>query len=179
MKQTIVLLLSILSFFILSFGGGAFAQGPQGLNVIHVQGNVYMIAGAGANITVQIGPGGVLFVDTGLEANSGKVLTAVRQLSSEPIRYIINTGFRPDHTGGNAAISKAGERLAGGGGSLELIGHDRGSAQIFAVLNALNRMSDAGVKSESLPSDTFATPKKELYVNDEGIQIIHEPAANT
>src|SRR5207244_3746710 len=61
------------------------------LEILHVRGNVYMLLGAGGNITVLKGSEGVLMVDTGTAAMSAKVLAAVRSLEKEPIRYIVNT----------------------------------------------------------------------------------------
>ena len=84
------------------------------IHVVPVQGNVYMLVGAGGNIAVQIGDEGVLVVDTGLAAMSDKVLAAIRKLSPKPIRYIVNTHLHPDHTGGNEVIGKAGSTTAGG-----------------------------------------------------------------
>ncbi len=54
----------------------------------HVQGNVYMLSGAGGNITLQAGPEGVLVVDTGLPNMTDKVIAAIRKISDGPIRYI-------------------------------------------------------------------------------------------
>src|ERR1700704_254624 len=68
--------------------GGANAANIQ-LHVLPVQGNVYMLVGAGGNIAVQTGKDGVLLVDTGLEQNADKVLEAVREMSKGTIRYII------------------------------------------------------------------------------------------
>ncbi|MGB6449888.1 MAG: MBL fold metallo-hydrolase, partial [Steroidobacteraceae bacterium] len=84
------------------------------VHILPVQGNIYMLVGAGGNITVQIGSDGVLLVDAGFAQMSGKVLAAVRQLSDAPIRYIIDTHVHADHTGGNEAIAKAGSTIAGG-----------------------------------------------------------------
>src|SRR5579863_6706525 len=70
------------------------------IHVLPVQGNVSMLVGAGGNIAVQVGKEGVLLVDTGLAASSGKVLATVKELSDKPIRYIVNTHFHADHTGG-------------------------------------------------------------------------------
>ena len=55
------------------------------------QGNVYMLVGAGGNVTVQIGDEGVLLVDTQYAPLSNKILAAIRTLSKGPLRYIINT----------------------------------------------------------------------------------------
>src|SRR4029077_11002764 len=77
------------------------------LHILPVQGNVYMLVGAGGNITVQVGTAGVLLVDTGFGQLSGKVIPAVRTLSDKPIRYIVNTHVHPDHIGGNENLAKA------------------------------------------------------------------------
>ena len=64
--------------------------------------------GAGANIAVQLGDDGVLLVDTGFVEMSDKVINAVRNLSDEPIRTIINTTLADDHTGANGPLVAAG-----------------------------------------------------------------------
>ena len=83
----------------------------------HVQGNVYMLVGAGANVAVQIGDDGVLVVDTGARATREAVLAAIRRLSDGPIRWIVNTQRATlDHTGGNETISQAGMTVNGNPG---------------------------------------------------------------
>ena len=84
------------------------------INILPVQGNVYMIVGAGGNMTMQVGDQGILLVDTQFPQVSSKVLAAIRKISNKPIRYIINTHFHPDHTGGNENLRKAGSTIAGG-----------------------------------------------------------------
>src|SRR5512138_2923813 len=85
-----------------------FAQAPAGgaggVHTLKVQGDVYMLVGAGGNVALQIGDDGVLLVDTGAAANADKIIAAVRELTNKPIRYIINTNADPDHVGGNDAI---------------------------------------------------------------------------
>ena len=83
---------------------------PGDLGTWHVQGNVHMIVGAGANIAVQIGEDGVLVVDTGASAMTDKVLAAIQKLSNRPIRWIVNTNGDPDHTGGNEKCPAAAVR---------------------------------------------------------------------
>ena len=61
------------------------------VEVFHVQGKVWLLAGAGGNITAQVGDDGLVLVDTGLEAFSERVLTELRALSEKPIRMIVNT----------------------------------------------------------------------------------------
>src|SRR5262249_295379 len=87
------------------------AQGE--IKTFHVQGNVYMLVGAGANVVVQIGDEGVVVVDTGGAQTREKVLAAIRQLSTKTIRWIINTHADTDHTGGNETMSQAGLTVKG------------------------------------------------------------------
>ena len=86
------------------------------LDVVQVRPNFYMIAGAGGNVAVQIGPAGVILVDTGSAPMADKVLAAVKRLTSRPIRYIINTSADADHVGGNEKLSKAGQTILGNPG---------------------------------------------------------------
>src|SRR5437868_10906857 len=84
------------------------------VHVLPVQGNIFMLVGAGGNITVQAGDEGILLVDTGLAAMSDRVLEAIRPLSKRPLVYIINTDERMDHTGGNENVGKVGRPVSRG-----------------------------------------------------------------
>ena len=140
--------------------------------------NFYMIAGAGGNIGVQIGTDGVVVVDAGSAAMTDAVIAAIRKVTSQPIRYIINTNADPDHVGGNAAIAKAGQTLFTQGGGVG-IGADflGGGASILSVEQVLTRMSKA--PSATMPTETFNQPRKYMYLNGEGIEVLHQPAAHT
>ena len=157
---------------------------PQGdLDVLPVQGNVYMIAGAGGNITVQIGDMGVLVVDTGLASKTDQVVAAIRKLSNKPLQYIVNTHFHPDHTGGNEAVRKAGVTITGANVTGNLT-DARAGAQIVAHENVLDRMSaPTGKQSptppDAWPTDTFVTGQKEIFFNDEPVLVMYQPAAHT
>ena len=86
------------------------------LTVLPVQRSVYLISGAGANMTVQIGNTGVTLVDTPPAALVPQVRAEIRRLSDKPLRFIVNTNADADHVGGNAAlVFEAGAR--GGGGA--------------------------------------------------------------
>src|SRR5262245_12750591 len=105
------------------------------LDVVQVRPNFYMIAGAGGNIAVQLGPIGAIVVDTGSEQLSDKVIAAVKQLTSGSIRYIINTSADADHTGGNDRLSKAGKTILGNTGSAgvsEEVYTNAGAASVLA-----------------------------------------------
>jgi glyoxylase-like metal-dependent hydrolase (beta-lactamase superfamily II) len=150
------------------------------LHILHVQGNVHMLVGAGGNIALQVGDDGVLLVDTGLAANAEKVVAAIRTLSNKPIRYIVNTHVHPDHVGGNDFIGKLGSTIAGGN-----VGAGAGvGAGIIAHENVLNRMSaptgqQAPFPTTAWPTDTDISKQKELFFNGESLQVIHQPAAHT
>src|SRR5687767_2013452 len=72
----------------------------DGLDVLQLRPNFYVIAGAGGNIGVQVGPDGLVVVDSGSATRASVVVAAVRGLSPQPIRYVINTSADPDHVGG-------------------------------------------------------------------------------
>jgi glyoxylase-like metal-dependent hydrolase (beta-lactamase superfamily II) len=132
---------------------------------------------------------GVILVDSGSAQMSDKVLATVRRLSTLPIRYIINTGMDADHVGGNDKIAKAGLSIlagaiaAGAGLSDELVTNS-GGASVLAHENVLTRMSaptgkQAPFPLEQWPTKTFAAKTYSMYLNGEGIQVIHEPGAHT
>jgi glyoxylase-like metal-dependent hydrolase (beta-lactamase superfamily II) len=81
------------------------------IHVLHVRGNVYMLVGAGSNITVQVGEQYVIVIDTGLPQFADEVISVVRKISSLPIMFVGNTGPDADHTGGNAKLVAAGKAL--------------------------------------------------------------------
>ena len=148
-----------------------------------VQGGVYLLAGAGSNTTVQVGESSVTVFDTQLAPLSGKLLAAIRKLTNKPIRYVINTSSDPDHIGGNAEIAKAGSSIGGSNVRGVLGAAATSAASVIAQENVLKRMSvPTGSKSQipvaAWPTDTYATPKYELF-DGEAIQIIHVPAAHT
>ena len=89
--------------------GRALAQAAgDGLDVVQLRPNFYVIGGAGGNIVVQTGPDGVILVDSGSTARADDVLATIRRLTPLPIRYIINTSMDPDHVGGNDKLARAG-----------------------------------------------------------------------
>ena len=153
------------------------------IDVLPAQGSVYMLVGPGGNMTVQAGKDGVLLVDTMYAPLSNKILAAIRTISQGPIRYIVDTHVHPDHTGGNELLRKAGSTITGGNVSADIKDSAEG-AQIIAHQNVLNRMSaptgtQSPAPSAAWPTDTYLGDEKDLYFNNEGIQVIHIPNAHT
>src|SRR5262245_6475747 len=64
----------------------------DGIEILPVLKNVYMLAGGGANVAIQIGDEGVVMVDTGAAGQTAKLQAAVRRLTRKPLRYLINSG---------------------------------------------------------------------------------------
>jgi cyclase len=151
-------------------------QGSSGdraaIEVLPVQKNVYMLAGAGGNVAVQIGSEGVLLVDTGLAASAPQLLTEIRKLSKGPIRVIINTHVHSDHVGGNTAFATLPPDPLQ---PLTIVAHE----------NVLNRMARPVTGKETpppipgLPRSEYFTPTKDLHFNGEAIVLYHEPKAHT
>src|SRR2546425_3308911 len=133
------------------------------IHVLHVQGNVYMLVGAVGNITVQVGNDGVLMVDAGAAEMTDQVLASIKQLAkpitNRPIRYIINTHFHPDHTGGNEKLRAAGATITGGNVAGNISDATEGAA-LFAHENGIKRMgaptrSAAPPPSGAWPAGTY------------------------
>lgn len=146
------------------------------LGVLQVRDNIWMIHGAGGNAVVHAGEEGILVVDTKFEGVADKLLEAIRSISDREIRYVINTHYHMDHTGGNAPISQAGSTITGGNFGASAGGLDQ-MAQIVAHENVLFRMSapagDTEVDFPALPTNTYFTPWKDMWFNNEGIRIMH------
>lgn len=147
------------------------------LEIIHVQGNVWLIAGLGGNIAVQASDQGVFVVDTGANGFGEDVISAIATISDRPIRYIVNTSIAPQHIGGNSGLAI----LPGG----STIGAERGARiNIISQENVLFRMStDRDSNGErihtqlSWPTDGYYEPQRGQIFNGEAIDIIHMPKA--
>jgi cyclase len=155
------------------------------LEVLQVRPNFYMIAGAGGNIGFQVGKDGVVVVDSGSASSADLVVAAIKKVTAQPIRYVINTSADPDHVGGNATVAKAGQTLFTQGGGPGL-GADffGGGASILSVEQVLSRISGPSGQPSPFPAagwptETFNQPRKYMYLNGEGIEIFHQPAAHT
>src|SRR5690606_37455003 len=136
------------------------------VETLQVQGNVYLLAGAGANIAVQVGDDGVVLVDAGYAEMSDKVLAAIEALPEEPIRTIINTTIAHDHTGGNARMVAAGSLNQAGPG----MGGRPNEGDLVAHAELLRLMAEAGddeYPTDRWPPSTFSVGKKDFHENGE------------
>ncbi len=155
-----------------------------GLDLLQLRPDFYMIAGAGGNVAVQIGKDGVVLVDAGSADKADALVAAIRGLTDRPIRYVINTGADPDHVGGNAKVAKAGRTIFPLGNETASAMTNDGAAAILATENVLRRMSAPSGRTPpypaaALPTEAFHQPRSYMYLNGEGIETLHQPAAHT
>src|SRR5262245_27638303 len=150
------------------------------IHVFHVAGNVYMLAGDGANIAVQVGPQGALVVDTGGGKLSDKVLAEIGKLSSKPIQFIVNTSFHTDHIGGNKKLQAAGAdpSLTGSFFSNQFADAGQG-ATVIGHQNVQTRMQEQKPPLDTPPSDTYFEDRRRKYHNEEPVEIFPMPNAIT
>jgi cyclase len=184
-KQVRAALLATL--FGVGYGGAVCAQPQQNFDAVEVHSlqvrdNIYMLVGAGGNITMQLGEDGILLVDTQFAPLSQKILAEIRKISDKPIHYIVNTHHHGDHTGGNVNLRAAGATVTGGNVAGTIRDAAVGAAIVAHenVLNHLTAVTGAqAVPSAGWPTSTYFGEKKEMFYNREGIEILHMPDAHT
>lgn len=140
------------------------------VRILPVTNSVFVLQGAGGNVAVSAGEDGVLMVDGMYAPLSAKVLAAIREMSSSPVRTLINTHWHGDHTGGNENLANAG-------------------ATVYAHESARTRMR-TGQFNEALnaqvpPSPPGALPREAIadaatfVVNGDSIVAMKVAAAHT
>jgi cyclase len=131
---------------------------------------VYMVTGAGGNIGASVGEDGIALIDDQFAPLTPKIQEALAKLSNKPIRFVINTHWHGDHTGGNENFGKAGAVI---------VAHEnvrkRMSEKQFSQF--FNRESPPSPK-EALPVVTF-TQDVTLNFNGETLQVFHVDNAHT
>jgi glyoxylase-like metal-dependent hydrolase (beta-lactamase superfamily II) len=148
-----------------------------GIETLHVQGNVFLLAGVDANATVQVGDDGVLVVDSQSEVLSQEMLSAIRTLSSGPIRYVVNTSIEADHIGGNTFLASGGDSSIAA--TLLEPQPVPAGARVVAHENVALRMAQEGVDPTSWPTETYFAGWHDIFFNGEAVRLFHVPAAHT
>lgn len=147
------------------------------LELLHVQGNVYLVSGGGGNTALQVGEQGVVVVDTKLNAASDELIALIEENFDVPIRWIVNTHLHADHVGGNAALAAVGSPI---GASPSAGSSVSDPAPIYSHIGVTIGMVTADdVELESLPGNTYTSGSMEFYANGESVQLIHQPNAHT
>jgi cyclase len=150
------------------------------IHTLHVAGNVYLLTGDGGNIAVQAGPQGAFVVDTGAGKLPEKTIEAIKKISAKPIQFIVNTSFRPEHTGGNPKLQAAGAdpSLTGSFFSNQFADAGQG-ATIIGHQNVQTRMQEQKPPAPAPPSDTYIEDRRRKYHNEEPVEIFPQPHAVT
>jgi cyclase len=131
---------------------------------------VYMLEGQGGNIGVSAGDDGVILIDTEFAPLTPKIQAAVTAISNKPIRFVINTHWHGDHTGGNENFAVAGAVI---------LAHDnvRKRLSVDQFVELFNRKVPAS-PAKALPIVTFSEDVT-LHFNGENIHVMHVNPAHT
>ena len=161
---------------------GVAARGGQGqdfskveIKATKVAGNIYMLQGAGGNIAASIGDDGIVIVDDQFAPLADKIQASLKSLgiTSKPVRFVINTHYHGDHTGGNAPFSNAGSTV---------IAQDNVRKRMESGGTAGNgssiHMDNKAAEKAALPIITFEHDVT-VHLNGEDIRALHFPAGHT
>lgn len=134
---------------------------------------VHMLEGRGGNIGVSVGEDGVFVIDDQFAPLTGRILDAIAELSSEPVRFVFNTHWHGDHTGGNENMGEAGALLVAHENVRERMSADQ-------VLQRVGRPVDTTAASPegALPVVTF-TEDVTFHVNGDELHAFHVSRAHT
>ncbi len=161
---------------------GLAARGGQGqdfskveIKATKVAGNIYMLQGAGGNIAASIGHDGIVIVDDQFAPLAEKIQASLKSLgiTNKPVRFVINTHYHGDHTGGNAPFSNAGSTV---------IAQDNVRKRLESGGTAGNgssvHMENKAAEKAALPIITFEHDVT-VHLNGEDIRALHFPAGHT
>jgi cyclase len=142
------------------------------IKVTKVAGSVYMLQGAGGNIAASVGEDGIVIVDDQFAPLADRIRAALKSVTDQPLRFIINTHYHFDHTGGNAPLHK----------EATIIAHDNvrkrlASGSVIGNAGAI-RMEQPPDPKEALPVITFQHDVK-VHLNGEEIRALHMPHGHT
>lgn len=131
---------------------------------------MYMLLGPGGNIGVSIGADGVFIIDDKFARFADQIISQIKGLTDQPIRYVVNTHYHGDHTGANAQMKEAGATI---------IAHENVRKRMGMTFEnkAFGRTTEA-VDASLWPTVTFSE-KATLHFNGQTVTAIHTPKAHT
>lgn len=136
----------------------------------HAAGSIWMLQGAGGNIGVAVGRDGIFLVDDQYAPLTVKIKAAVAAIDPAPIRFLLNTHWHGDHTGGNENLGKAGVLIV----AQDNVRRRMSTEQFIAAFNSRVPASPAG----ALPIVTFSDTVT-FWLNDDTTIAFHVPPAHT
>ncbi|MEO5734557.1 MAG: MBL fold metallo-hydrolase [Rubrivivax sp.] len=132
--------------------------------------HVYMLVGAGGNIGLSVGDDAVFMIDDQFAPLVPKIKAAVAELTPKPLKFVLNTHFHFDHTGGNDALGRDGAVIIAHDNVLRRLSSD----QVMAFIGAKQTASaHAGLPVLTVPGDIT------LHLNGDEIHAFHAPMAHT
>src|SRR5579863_2042956 len=176
LKETLmnVVKLIFLTLSALTLVGDALAQAPVDYSKVQIETvkltpNFYVLNGQGGAIGVLTGPDGVLMVDSQFAPLTEKIVAAIKQVSTSPIRFLINTHVHGDHTGGNENLAKMGVTIFAREELRNRLAHPAPGA---------NGAPGTPAPAAALPVITYSTPLT-IHMDGEDVQAIPIPKAHT
>jgi glyoxylase-like metal-dependent hydrolase (beta-lactamase superfamily II) len=138
------------------------------IKVEKVGGSVSMLTGAGGNIAVSVGEDGVVVVDDQFAPLVPKIEAAIKSITPKPVRFLLNTHWHGDHTGGNAAFSK----------TTTIIAHDNVRKRLAEGMPDLGGRKVDPAAPEALPVITFDSSLT-VHLNGEDVRALHYARGHT
>jgi cyclase len=142
------------------------------IKVTKVAGSIYMLEGAGGNIGASVGEDGIVVVDDEYAPLAEKIQAALKGITDKPVRFIINTHYHGDHTGGNTFFQK----------EAPVIAHDNVRKRLEQGGTAGNlgsvSMDNKPAAKDALPILTFDHDVT-VHLNGEDIRALHFPSGHT
>jgi len=159
----------------IAFGGTAGAQSIDfskvEIKTIDLGRNTYRLEGQGGNITVAVGTDGIIMVDGQFAPLHDKIKAAIAAISPLPVKYLINTHFHGDHTGGNAGFQNEGATV---------VAQDNVRVRLAAgTMNGLTGIKTPPVAPEALPKQTYIGGSTTLEVGGRTAVLTHVNNAHT
>lgn len=143
------------------------------VNALQVRPDIYMLTVAGVNVAVETGWQGTLVIGGAPSQGCDGLVAAVKMLAQAPIRYVINTSAEENRIGCNSQLAQAGHGFV-----QTPLGF---AAPVIAPQSALMRLlrTPQRYPAAAIPSEVFTLPVRNMYLNDQAIQVFSMPAANT
>ena len=125
--------------------------------------NTYMLEGAGGNVTIAVGTDGVIMVDAQFAPMHNNLKAAIAKVTNQPVKYLINTHYHGDHTGGNAAFAKEGAII---------VAHQNLKDRLANPPAGANGQTPAAAPPEALPKQMY-TDKTTVSTGGRTAQLTH------
>jgi glyoxylase-like metal-dependent hydrolase (beta-lactamase superfamily II) len=171
MRKVMLLAVSVLFSCVLCTGQDRDFSKVE-IKVTKVAGNIYMLEGAGGNIGASVGEDGIVVVDDQYAPLADKIQAALKGITDKPVRFVINTHYHEDHTGGNAYFQK----------QAPIIAHDNVRKRLegggTAGTGGSMHFEAKPQPKEALPIITFDHDVT-VHLNGEDIRALFFPAGHT